>query len=167
MADGFKAGGVTLPSGLIQSKLLEEVYKGAGVRPQAVSYIECHGTGTKVGDPEELHAITRVLCPFDRKSPLLIGSVKSNMGHAEPAAGLCGVAKVILAMQRGSLPGNLHYSNPNPLIPGLMDGRLKVVTETRLTAKVRSPVNMQTEWREDYSHCEAKYFWLKRDRATD
>lgn len=58
--------------------------------------------------------------------PLLIGSVKSNMGHAEPASGLCSIAKVITAMERGFIPPNLHFNEPNPYIPGLTDGRLKV-----------------------------------------
>ena len=93
-----------------------------------MAYVEAHGTGTKAGDPEELNAITSVFCK-DRApemGPLLIGSVKSNMGHPEPASGLCGVTKVLLAMQHRVIPPNLHFNTPNPDIPSLIDGRLKV-----------------------------------------
>jgi fatty acid synthase len=76
-----------------------------------------------VGDPQEANAITDVFCREHRDtSPLLIGSVKSNMGHAEPASGLMSIAKVLLAMERGLIPKNLHYNEPNPYIPGLTVG---------------------------------------------
>uniref|UniRef100_A0A0K0ESV2 Fatty acid synthase n=1 Tax=Strongyloides stercoralis TaxID=6248 RepID=A0A0K0ESV2_STRER len=128
--DGYKEQGITFPSGERQAALLEEVYKEANVDPNIVTYVETHGTGTKVGDPQEANAICEIFCsnrPLD--NPLLIGSVKSNMGHAEPASGLCSIAKVLLAMERGIIPPNLHYNEPNPYIPGLSDGRLKVVSE--------------------------------------
>lgn len=107
---------------------MEQVYTEAKVNPADVTYVEAHGTGTKAGDPEELNALTRVFC--DRRNaeagPLLIGSVKSNMGHPEPASGLAGVTKVVLAMQHGLLPPNLHFNSPNTDIAALLDGRLKV-----------------------------------------
>lgn len=62
----------------------------------------------------------------NRKTPLLIGSIKSNMGHSEPASGLCSIAKMLIAMEEGVIPANLHFREPNPDIPGLLDGRLKV-----------------------------------------
>uniref|UniRef100_A0A914ZHK0 Fatty acid synthase n=1 Tax=Parascaris univalens TaxID=6257 RepID=A0A914ZHK0_PARUN len=126
--DGYKEQGITFPSGERQAALLEEVYREAGIDPNTVTYVETHGTGTKVGDPQEANAICQVFCQ-NRSSPLLIGSVKSNMGHAEPASGLCSIAKVLIAMERGFIPPNLHYNEPNPYIPGLVDGRLQVVTE--------------------------------------
>uniref|UniRef100_A0A913I721 Fatty acid synthase n=1 Tax=Strongyloides stercoralis TaxID=6248 RepID=A0A913I721_STRER len=128
--DGYKDQGITFPSGERQAALLEEVYKEANVDPNTVTYVECHGTGTKVGDPQEVNAICQVFCS-NRSSdnPLLVGSIKSNMGHAEPASGVCSIAKVILAMERGKIPPNLHYKTPNPYISGLTDGRLKVVSE--------------------------------------
>nr|AXS78290.1 fatty acid synthase [Anisakis simplex] len=126
--DGYKEQGITFPSGERQAALLEEVYREAGIDPNTVTYVETHGTGTKVGDPQEANAICQVFCT-NRTSPLLIGSVKSSMGHAEPASGLCSIAKVLVAMERGIIPPNLHYKEPNPYIPGLTDGRLKVVTE--------------------------------------
>ncbi|EPB72575.1 Beta-ketoacyl synthase protein [Ancylostoma ceylanicum] len=126
--DGYKEQGITFPSGERQAQLLEEVYNEAGVDPNSVYYVETHGTGTKVGDPQEANAICQVFCS-NRKEPLLIGSVKSNMGHAEPASGLCSIAKVLVAIERKMIPPNLHFNTPNQYIPGLTDGRLKVVTE--------------------------------------
>lgn len=78
--------GITFPSGETQKRLLEEVYSEANVNPADVSYVEAHGTGTKAGDPQEVNTIAEVFCK-ERSTPLLIGSVKSNMGHAEPASG--------------------------------------------------------------------------------
>ncbi|XP_049809979.1 fatty acid synthase isoform X1 [Schistocerca nitens] len=124
--DGYKTQGITFPSGEMQKKLVKEVYAEVGLNPSDVSYVEAHGTGTKVGDPQEVNAIADVFCK-DRNSPLLIGSVKSNMGHSEPASGLCSIAKVVIAMEAGFLPANLHFKEPNPDIPALLDGRLQVV----------------------------------------
>ncbi|XP_077979410.1 fatty acid synthase-like [Glandiceps talaboti] len=128
--DGYKEQGVTFPSGAVQQRLLERIYQEAKIDPKEVVYVEAHGTGTKVGDPQEMNSIVDVFCK-DRSSdnPLLLGSVKSNMGHPEPAAGLAAIAKVILAMEKGIIPPNLHFNDPNPEIPGLVDGRLKVVDE--------------------------------------
>ncbi|XP_046612929.1 fatty acid synthase [Neodiprion virginianus] len=124
--DGNKYQGITFPSGAMQNALMREVYNEAGINPADVAYVEAHGTGTKVGDPQEVNSIADLFCK-DRKSPLLIGSVKSNMGHSEPASGLCSIAKVLIGMEAGVLPGNLHYKSPNLDIPALSDGRLKVV----------------------------------------
>ncbi|KAK2587686.1 hypothetical protein KPH14_003803 [Odynerus spinipes] len=124
--DGYKTEGITFPNGEMQAKLVREVYNECGIDPADVSYVEAHGTGTKVGDPQEVNAIVDIFCK-DRKGPLLIGSVKSNAGHSEPASGVTALAKVIIAMESGVIPPNLHYSTPNPDIPALVDGRLKVV----------------------------------------
>jgi hypothetical protein len=80
---------------------------------------------SQVGDPQEVNAIADVFCK-DRNTALLVGSVKSNMGHSEPASGLCSVAKVLIAMESSVIPPNLHYKDPNPDIPALSDGRLQV-----------------------------------------
>uniref|UniRef100_T1ILW6 Fatty acid synthase n=1 Tax=Strigamia maritima TaxID=126957 RepID=T1ILW6_STRMM len=125
-SDGYKQEVVTYPSGEIQEKLLSETYNEAKINPSEVVYVEAHGTGTKVGDPEEGNAITRVFCN-NRTTPLLIGSVKSNMGHSEPASGLCSIAKVIIAMESGEIPANLHFKDPNPHIPGLQDGKQRTI----------------------------------------
>jgi len=118
--------GITFPSGKIQKRLLLEVYKEAGVDPSLVSYVELHGTGTAAGDPQETNSVVEVFCSNGRSTPLLIGSTKSNMGHPEPAAGVAAIAKVLIAMHDHAIPANLHFNQPNPAIPGLLDGRLKV-----------------------------------------
>ncbi|CAG7720065.1 unnamed protein product [Allacma fusca] len=85
--DGYKKEGITFPSEVQQENVIRKVYEEAGVDALEVDYVEAHGTGTKVGDPQELHAITKAL--FERrKGSLLVGSVKTNMGHSEPIAGL-------------------------------------------------------------------------------
>ena len=78
--------GILVPSAEVQKQLLLDTYKDAGISPLDVTYIEAHGTGTQVGDQNEAKAIGEVMCK-DRNGPLLIGSVKTNMGHSESAAG--------------------------------------------------------------------------------
>ncbi|XP_029178050.1 fatty acid synthase-like [Nylanderia fulva] len=124
--DGYKPEGITYPNGNIQCQMLHEVYNKVGLDPKNVVYMEAHGTGTKTGDPEELAAIDKLLCK-DRKTPLLIGSVKSNMGHSEPASGLCSIVKVLIAMETGVIPANLNFTIPNPMLPALKEGRMRVV----------------------------------------
>lgn len=127
--DGHKDQGVTYPDGKMQNRLIHETYKSVGIAGSDVTYVEAHGTGTKAGDPQEVNSITEFFCPEDRKTPLLIGSVKSNMGHSEPASGVCSLAKVLIAMEAGVIPANLHYKTPNPDLIGIIDGRIKVVDE--------------------------------------
>lgn len=91
--DGYKEQGITFPASNVQKMLLEDFYKECKIAPSSLSFLEAHGTGTSVGDPEELRAIEQVFCK-GRTTPLRIGSIKSNMGHTEPASGLCSVAKV-------------------------------------------------------------------------
>lgn len=126
--DGNKEQGITFPSGEMQNKLIREVYAENNVDPNDIVYVEAHGTGTKVGDPQEVNSIANFFCK-NRKEPLLIGSVKSNMGHSEPASGLCSIAKIVIAMEQGLIPANLHFKSPNTDIPALLDGRLKVVAK--------------------------------------
>jgi len=85
-----------------------------------------HCNQMQVGDPEELAALDQVFCK-GRQTPLLIGSVKSNMGHAESASGLCSVVKVLIAMEHGLIPPNLHFSNPRQDVESLLAGRFKVL----------------------------------------
>ncbi|KAK2153659.1 hypothetical protein LSH36_290g03081 [Paralvinella palmiformis] len=127
--DGNKQQGITFPSGEVQKKLLKEVYTECGVDPAQVAYVEAHGTGTKAGDPQELNSIVEVFCCKGRQGPLLVGSTKSNMGHPEPASGLAALAKVLISMEEGYIPANLHFQEPNASIDGLTDGRLRVVSE--------------------------------------
>jgi len=92
-SDGYKEEGITYPSTLMQCNLLREFYNECGIPTSCVDYIEAHGTGTKVGDVQEVNAIQDVFCR-NRETPLMIGSVKSNLGHGEPASGLSQIAKV-------------------------------------------------------------------------
>lgn len=124
--DGGKELGITFPDGKMQNRLIRETYEEIGLNPADVVYVEAHGTGTKAGDPQEVNSITDFFCK-DRREPLLIGSVKSNMGHSEPASGVCSIAKVLLAMEAGVIPGNLHYKSPNPDLYGIVDGSVKVI----------------------------------------
>ncbi|XP_076656220.1 fatty acid synthase-like [Halictus rubicundus] len=124
--DGNKVEGITYPNGQMQQKMMREVYAEAGINPTDVVYVEAHGTGTKVGDPQEINSIANLFCK-GRKTPLLLGSVKSNLGHAEAASGMCSMAKLLIAMEAGVIPGNLHFKNPNKDIPSLHDGSIQVV----------------------------------------
>ena len=108
--------GLSLPSAESQRRLLEQVYGDFGVDPSDLAFVEAHGTGTKVGDPIEADALGKGLAQR-RAQPLPIGSVKSNIGHLEPASGLAGVLKSILALNHGLLPATLHQVTPNPNIP--------------------------------------------------
>ncbi|XP_050299399.1 fatty acid synthase-like [Anthonomus grandis grandis] len=127
--DGYKDSGITYPSGEMQIRLLNEFYEECyTVKPSELSFLEAHGTGTKVGDPEELQAIEEVFLK-NRKTPLFVGSVKSNIGHTEPSSGLCSITKAIIAFETGYIPPNIHYNKPREGIKSLEDGRLRVVTE--------------------------------------
>ncbi len=105
--------GLSLPSAASQRRLLEQVYGRFGIDPSELAFVEAHGTGTKVGDPMEADALGKGLAQR-RSQPLPIGSVKSNIGHLEPASGLAGVLKSILALNHGMLPATLHQVTPNP-----------------------------------------------------
>ncbi|XP_035227546.1 LOW QUALITY PROTEIN: fatty acid synthase-like [Stegodyphus dumicola] len=126
--DGYKEQGVTFPSAEMQKQLIAAVYDESKVNPLNVSFVEAHGTGTPAGDPIEMSAIAEIFCN-GRKEPLLVGSVKSNMGHSEPSSGLCAVVKVLIGMENGLIPPNLHFNTPNPEIKPLIDGQVKVVTD--------------------------------------
>ncbi|XP_031637736.1 fatty acid synthase-like, partial [Contarinia nasturtii] len=126
--DGYKDEGIHYPSGERQYTLINDFYKHLQLDPRMVSYVEAHGTGTKVGDPQECGTIDKVFCK-NRKEPLLIGSVKSNMGHSEGSSGICSITKVILAFESGIVAPNLHFVNPRKDIPALVEGRLKVCSE--------------------------------------
>lgn len=93
--DGYKSEGLNFPSTTMQAQLLKEVYEDSGLDLDDLSYIEAHGTGTIVGDSQEVEAIDTSVGK-KRTKPLLIGSVKSNLGHTEPSAGICSLAKVRL-----------------------------------------------------------------------
>ncbi len=112
------SGGFTVPSGNVQERLLADALQQANSAPAEMAYLECHGTGTSLGDPIEVAAAAKVLGEgraSDR--PLLLGSVKSNLGHLEAAAGIAGLLKVIAAFRQDQIPRHLHVARPNPHIP--------------------------------------------------
>ena len=112
------SGGLTIPSGLAQEAVMRAALANAGVQPAEVSYVEAHGTGTSLGDPIEVQATCGVFGEGRSKSQVFsIGSVKTNIGHLEAAAGIAGLTKVVLALQHQTIPPNLHFTKPNPLIP--------------------------------------------------
>jgi len=120
---------LTVPDGKSQQALLEKVYENVGVRPEQISYIEAHGTGTKIGDPIEAGAIGAAIGNKREKGePILIGSVKSNIGHLEPASGAAGLMKVILSLQHRSVPASIHVERPSPDI-NFSDLNLKLATD--------------------------------------
>jgi amino acid adenylation domain-containing protein len=110
--DGASAG-LTVPNGRAQEDLLRRALAAADVTADDVSYVEAHGTGTSLGDPIEVQALARVIGPR-RGAPLRIGSVKTNIGHLEPAAGIAGLIKVVLSLRHQTLPPHLHFRRPNP-----------------------------------------------------
>ena len=112
------SGGLTVPNGVAQQRVITEALERAGVAPGDVGYLEAHGTGTSLGDPIEVQAAAAALGNGrDADRPLLIGSVKTNIGHLEAAAGIAGVIKVILSLEHEELPKHLHFRNPSPHIP--------------------------------------------------
>ncbi|WP_181019820.1 type I polyketide synthase [Nonomuraea typhae] len=128
--DGGGAG-LTVPSGRAQTEVIELACAQAGVAPGAVQYVELHGTGTKVGDPIEAAALGSVYGKArGAGEPLLVGSVKTNIGHLEGAAGIAGLLKVVLSVKHRELPASLNYVTPNPDIP-LDTLHLRVVPRTQ------------------------------------
>ena len=114
--DGRTAG-MLVPNGESQERLVLDVCRRAGVRPSQVQFVEAHGTGTAVGDPIEANALGRVLGrERGGNGACLIGSVKTNIGHLEAAAGIAGIIKVALALHHGQIPPSLHFNEPNPKI---------------------------------------------------
>jgi acyl transferase domain-containing protein/acyl carrier protein len=111
------SSGFTVPNGLAQQELIRTALDNAGVKPSEVGYVETHGTGTQLGDPIDVEALGEVFGRDRRsESPLLIGSVKTNIGHLEAAAGIAGLLKVVLCLQHREIPPHLHFKTPNPHI---------------------------------------------------
>ncbi|WP_018598732.1 type I polyketide synthase [Mycobacterium sp. 155] len=125
-----RSNGLMAPNPAAQVAVLRAAVTDAGVKPSEVDYVEAHGTGTLLGDPIEARALGTVYGRGRQPdAPLLAGSVKTNLGHLEAAAGIVGLIKATLAVQRGTIPANLHFDTPNSHIP-FDELRLKVVTET-------------------------------------
>lgn len=128
--DGF-SNGLTAPNPHAQQAVLRAAYEDAGVDPARVHYVETHGTGTVLGDPIEANALGAVLSAGrDPGRPLILGSVKTNMGHLEGAAGIAGFIKTALAVKHRVVPRNLHFETPNPHV-AWDELRLEVARERR------------------------------------
>lgn len=121
-----KTSGITLPSAEAQGELIKSVYEDAGLNPLDTEYVEAHGTGTAAGDPIEAAAIAHSLARGrPSNEPLIVGSVKTNIGHTEALSGLAGLIKAALVVETGLIPPNLNYAFPNPNI-SLGEWNLKV-----------------------------------------
>lgn len=113
--NGGRSQVMTAPHPEAQEELIMEACRDAAISPHDIAYIECHGTGTKIGDPIEISAIQNTL-GAGRKDDLHLGSVKSNIGHLESAAGIAGLIKAVLSAHHGVIPPNLHFNQPNRYI---------------------------------------------------
>ncbi|MHB9857127.1 beta-ketoacyl synthase N-terminal-like domain-containing protein [Streptomyces sp. YIM S03343] len=112
--DGSRKMGFTAPSIDGQAQVVAEALAVAGLEPAGIGYIEAHGTGTALGDPIEVAALAAVFADTDTERSIALGSVKSNIGHLEVAAGIAGLIKTVLALEHRELPPTLHYTRPNP-----------------------------------------------------
>jgi natural product biosynthesis luciferase-like monooxygenase protein len=111
-----RSNGLTAPNGVAQRTLFRDALAAAGVAGADVGYIECHGTGTPLGDPIEVGSILDVFGRRPAENPLALGAVKTNFGHLESAAGICGLLKALLVLQHGEIPPSLHLRKLNPMI---------------------------------------------------
>jgi acyl transferase domain-containing protein/NADPH:quinone reductase-like Zn-dependent oxidoreductase/lauroyl/myristoyl acyltransferase/NADP-dependent 3-hydroxy acid dehydrogenase YdfG/acyl carrier protein len=125
--DGRKPS-MTAPATQAQAALIRTACHQAGIDPSEIQYMEAHGTGTQVGDPSEAAAIAASV-GAGRRTPCLLGSVKTNIGHLEAAAGIAGTIKAALCLHHGEVPPNLHFHEPNPALD-LAGGNLRLVTQT-------------------------------------
>ncbi|KAI1283697.1 Fatty acid synthase [Halotydeus destructor] len=129
-SDGYKQQGVTFPSVDGQCDLLDITYKSIGLDPSCINYVEAHVTGTQAGDVVESNALHEFFFNrHRRRAPLMLGCLKSSMGHSEGASGLCSLAKALIVHQARKIPQNLHLKTPNSKIPPLLSGELKPITE--------------------------------------
>jgi len=112
-----RSNGLTAPNGLAQQVVIRQALANAGVKASEISYVEAHGVGTPLGDSIELNSLKEVLMlGRSADQPCYIGSVKTNIGHLEAAAGIASLIKAVLALQHQEIPPNLHFSKLNPLI---------------------------------------------------
>lgn len=126
-----RSNGLSAPSGLAQEAVIHAALDDGNLLPGDIDYVETHGTGTRLGDPIEIEALRAVLAE-DRPAshPLVVGSVKTNIGHLESAAGIAGLIKVLLMLRHGQIPPHLHLKNVNPLLR-LEDSNIEIPTTMR------------------------------------
>ena len=121
------SNGLTAPSGPAQQAVIQQALAQAGVSPAEISYVEAHGTGTPLGDPIEYQSLAQTLTAERlAEHPLLVGSVKTHIGHLEAAAGVAGLLKLVLSLQHKTLPPQLHFHTPNP---ALMPAAIQIPTQ--------------------------------------
>ncbi|GLU33281.1 hypothetical protein Busp01_31230 [Trinickia caryophylli] len=109
------SNGLTAPNGAAQEAVIRHAMARAGTRPEEVAYVEAHGTGTSLGDPIELTALRNVYTrSIAREKPILVGSVKAQVGHLEAAAGMAGIIKAILILRHRYIPAQVNFATPNP-----------------------------------------------------
>jgi len=125
--NGGRSQVITAPHPQAQEALIVAACEDAGITPDQITYVECHGTGTKIGDPIEMSALQNTVAR-DRSDTCYVGSVKSNIGHLESAAGIAGLIKSVAALNHGLLPPNLHFDTPNENID-FSSHPIEVVTE--------------------------------------
>jgi amino acid adenylation domain-containing protein len=114
--DGSAKIGYTAPSAAGQSAAIAAAHAMAGFEPESIGYVECHGTATPLGDPIEIAALTKAFAGATEPASCALGSVKTNIGHLDVAAGMSGIIKTALAIHHGTIPPTLHYTAPNPHI---------------------------------------------------
>ncbi|AFX99663.1 ptzD [Candidatus Endolissoclinum faulkneri L2] len=139
VSHGGHAQTITAPNASAQAEAIVRAVRNANIHVDAISYIEAHGTGTELGDPVEIEGLRQAFHTLGRTNSTAacsIGSVKSNIGHLEPAAGIAGLVKLIQALRHHTIPASLHVENINPLID-LSDGLIRIAS--RLEAWVKQP----------------------------
>ena len=135
--DGASSG-VTVPNGPAQQALLRQALTSAKLKPADIDYLEAHGTGTPLGDPIELDALSKVFADREGRPPLVLGAVKTNLGHLEAAAGIAGFIKTVLAVGHGHIPRNLNFQQ---LTPHVSEGvsRLTIAADDMEWPKTEHP----------------------------